>query len=228
MFTFAETKKLYKKYMAIIKDEVLQKVNDYCTEKQYTLDESFRDKFSEKFAAANNGDSLSIDDEGIGDSIRFNLDTAFSAASKGIEKESAKWKKKEGEYKEKMANLEKPAPNKKAKEESSETPEIPKEIQDELTALKEFREGQQKQDKRSRILAIAKKSVREDLHRDLEKVFDYMAVDYAKEDGEIAKTLSERFMDLFKDKIGDIRPKSPESSSKKYEELTKGMQKVKI
>jgi len=228
MFIFAETKKLYKKYMAISKDEVLQKVNDYCTEKQYTLDESFRDKFSEKFAAANNGDSLSIDDEGIGSSIRFNLDTAFSAASKGIEKESVKWKKKEGEYKEKIANFEKPDPNKKTIEVSPETTEIPKEIQDELTALKEFRESQQKRDKRGRILAIAKKSVREDLHRDLEKVFDYMDVDYAKEDGDIAKTLSERFMDLFKDKIGDIRPKSPESSSKKYEELTKGMQKVKI
>ena len=59
--------------------EVLQKVTDYCTVKQYTLNDSFRSKFSEKFATANA--EADIADENVLNSIKFNLDTAFSAAS---------------------------------------------------------------------------------------------------------------------------------------------------
>ena len=78
------------------KEEVLQKVTEYCNERQYTstLDEAFVDKFSDKFAKANA--DANIDD--VVGNIKFNIDTAFSAASKGIEKQSATWKAKESEY----------------------------------------------------------------------------------------------------------------------------------
>jgi hypothetical protein len=63
-------------------EEVLQKVNDYCTEKQYTLNDDFRSKFSEKFATSNA--DADVNDENILNSIKFNIDTAFSATSKEL------------------------------------------------------------------------------------------------------------------------------------------------
>ena len=76
--------------------EVLQKVTDYCTEKQYTLNDSFRSKFSEKFATANA--EADISDENVLNSIKFNLDTAFSAASQEMKVKDETWKTKEAEY----------------------------------------------------------------------------------------------------------------------------------
>src|SRR5574344_19282 len=69
--------------------EVLEKVGTYCTEKQYTLDDNFRSQFSSKFAAANA--EADINDENISKSIKFALDSAFSAASKGIEAQKKVW-----------------------------------------------------------------------------------------------------------------------------------------
>ena len=68
------------------KEEVLQKVNDYCNEKSYTeetLTSEFKDKFSE-FFAKKYSEETAIDAEGILEDIKFNINTAFSATSKGL------------------------------------------------------------------------------------------------------------------------------------------------
>ena len=64
------------------KEEVLQKVTDYCNEKSYTnatLTEGFRDKFADHFQKAHPDGN--IEDEAILGSLKFALSTAFSSAS---------------------------------------------------------------------------------------------------------------------------------------------------
>ena len=67
------------------KEEVLQKANDYCNEKGYTsetLTDDFKDLFATHFSKRYpDGD---INDENIVAEIQFNLNTAFSATSKGV------------------------------------------------------------------------------------------------------------------------------------------------
>ena len=57
------------------KEEVLQKVTDYCTEKQYTLNEDFRSQYSEKYAA--NYAEADVNNEAVLKDIKFHLDTAL-------------------------------------------------------------------------------------------------------------------------------------------------------
>ena len=64
------------------KEEVLQRANDYCNERSYdgeTLTDEFKDKFADFFVKRH--PDAGIEDEGIEDEIKFNLDTARSAAA---------------------------------------------------------------------------------------------------------------------------------------------------
>ena len=58
------------------KEDVLQKANDYCTEKSYTetLTDEFKDKFSDFFSKKYQ-DTDAEDETMIAD-LKFNLDTA--------------------------------------------------------------------------------------------------------------------------------------------------------
>ena len=67
------------------KEEVLQRANDYCNERSYdgeTLTDEFKEKYAD-FLVKRHPDA-GIDDDGIDDEIKFNLDTARSAAVKGL------------------------------------------------------------------------------------------------------------------------------------------------
>ena len=105
--------------------EVLEKVGTYCTEKQYTLNDDFRSQFSNKFSASN--PDADINDENTLNSIKFNLDTAFSAASKGIEAEKKKWETEKTKLNSEIENLKKnqldrKTPNNKVDEKNLELP----------------------------------------------------------------------------------------------------------
>lgn len=202
-------------------EEVLQKVTDYCTEKQYTLNDDFRSQFSEKFAKVNT--DADINDENVLNSIKFNLDTAFSAASKELKIKDETWKNKESEYLKQIEAL-----KKNPKVEETKVVELPEEIKKELGELTKFKEEKQKQEKRAKVLNIAKNKVREDLHSNLEEVLSIMQLDYSKTDEELAQQLDSNFTKIYTGKIGDIRPISSHSKETKDEDWLNGVKKVQI
>lgn len=207
--------------------EVLEKVGAYCTEKQYTLNDDFRSKFSEKFANANA--EADINDENVLNSIKFNIDTAFSATSKELKIKDEAWRTKEADYLKQIETLKK---NHKVEDpkpaETEPELKIPDDLKSELEELKKFREENQKREKRANVLKLAQKNVREDLHSDLEGVLNIMQLDYSKEDAELARQLNDNFTTLYKGKIGDVKPKSPNTNQKQYDELLKNVPKQNV
>jgi len=205
--------------------EVLQKVSDYCTEKQYTLNDDFRSKFSEKFAGAYA--DADVNDEKTLDHIKFNLDTAFSAASKEIKLKDEVWKTEKADYLKQIEALGKAHEGKKEKPEKVEST-IPEEIKKELEELKRYQAEGQKREKRANVLKLAQKNVREDLHGNLEDVFNIMEIDYSKDESELAKELNANFTKIYKGKIGDVRPQLSQNTKRSYEDILKNLPKVNV
>lgn len=201
------------------KAEVLEKVGSYCTEKQYTLNDDFRSQFSDKFSASN--PDADINDENILNSIKFNLDTAFSAASKGIEAEKKKWETEKTKLNGEIENLKKNQPEGKTPKNKVEEKnlELPEDVKKDLNELKTFKEKQLQQEKRAEVLELAKKNVRQDLYENLSTLLDMSTFDYSKDTKDLAKQLNENFTKLYKNNIGDIRPASPETKNKKVSEI---------
>lgn len=207
------------------KEEVLQKANEYCTEKAYTsetLTDDFKDKFSDFFSKKY--PDASDDDEAMIADLKFNLDTAFSATSKGVTAKQKAFEEKENEFKRQIEELNKKL-EKKPKEKQVE---IPKELQDKLDELEKFKDAQRKQDKYKAVLALAKKGIREDLHKSFENYATDFAVNLDETDEEQAKRLTTRFQDIFKDSIGDIKPLAPKQTQKQEQEFIESIKKVKV
>ena len=192
--------------------EVLEKVGTYCTEKQYTLDDNFRSQFSNKFAAANA--EADINDENISKSIKFALDSAFSAASKGIEAQKKVWDEEKIKLNGEIEKL-----KKIPKKEWENKFELPDDIKEKLNKLDAIEEKRSRQEKRAEVLELAKKGVREDLQGNLEDLLDMTSLDYTKESKELAKQLNDNFAKLYKNNIGDIKPSSPEKKARKVEDI---------
>lgn len=207
------------------KEEVLQKANEYCTEKAYTsetLTDDFKDKFSDFFSKKY--PDAADDDETMLADLRFNLDTAFSATSKGVTAKQKAFEEKENEFKRQIEEL-----NKKLEKKPKEkVVEIPKELQDKLDELEKFKDAQRKQDKYKAVLALAKKGIREDLHKSFENYATDFAVNLDETDEEQAKKLTTRFQDIFKDSIGDIKPLAPKQTQKQEREFIESIPKVKV
>lgn len=207
------------------KEEVLQKANEYCTEKAYTsetLTDDFKDKFSDFFSKKY--PDTADDDETMLADLKFNLDTAFSATSKGVTAKQKAFEEKENEFKRQIDELSKKL-EKKPKEKQVE---IPKELQDKLDELEKFKDAQRKQEKYKAVLALAKKGVREDLHKSFENYAADFAVNLDETDEEQAKKLTTRFQDIFKDSIGDIKPLAPKQTQKQEKEFLESIPKVKV
>lgn len=207
------------------KEEVLQKANEYCTEKAYTsetLTDDFKDKFSDFFSKKY--PDTADDDETMLADLKFNLDTAFSATSNGVTAKQKAFEEKENEFKRQIDELSKKL-EKKSKEKQVE---IPKELQDKLDELEKFKDAQRKQDKYKSVLALAKKGIREDLHKSFENYAMDFAVNLDETDEEQAKKLTTRFQDIFKDSIGDIKPLAPKQTQKQEQEFIESIPKVKV
>ena len=207
------------------KEEVLQKANEYCTEKAYTsetLTEDFKDKFSDFFSKKY--PDTSDDDEAMLADLKFNLDTAFSATSKGVTAKQKAFEEKENEFKRQIDELNK----KLEKKPRDKQVEIPKELQDKLDELEKFKDAQRKQEKYKAVLALAKKGVREDLHKSFENYAADFAVNLDETDEEQAKKLTTRFQDIFKDSIGDIKPFAPKQTQKQEQEFLESLPKIKV
>ncbi|MFW5517352.1 MAG: hypothetical protein ACOCPA_00675 [Segatella copri] len=207
------------------KEEVLQKVNDYCNEKSYTeetLTSEFKDKFSE-FFAKKYSEETAIDTEGILEDIKFNINTAFSATSKGLTSKQKAFETKENEYKNTIAEL-----NKKIGKPQEKIVELPDEVKQQLAELEKFKDAKSKKDKFDEIVKLAKKGIRPDLYASFEKYAQEYDVTLDSTSEEQAKKLTARFQEIFKDSIGDIKPLVPKVSQKRDEEFVASIPKVQV
>lgn len=209
------------------KEDVLQKVTDYCNEKSYTEEtltgefkEKFSDFFAKKYPETDADDAAAIAD------LQFNLNTAFSAASRGLTSKQKAFSEKENEYKRQIQELNDLLGNKK--EEQPTQVSIPQQLQDELDELKQFKLVQTKREKFKEIVELAKKDVRSDLHKSLENYAEDFDVNVDETNEEQAKKLSARFMRIFKDTLGDMKPLSPKQTQKRDEEVLCSIPKIKL
>ena len=207
------------------KEECLQRVNDYCSERSYdesTLTTDFKDKFADFFSKKY--PDTAIDDESAIADLKFNLDTAKSAASKGRASLQQGFESKENDYKNQIAELNK----KLGKVKNPPSVEIPKEVQDQLDELKAFKNKEAKKSKYENIMALAKKGIRQDLHKSFETFANGIDVDLEKEDKAQANALVSRFQEIFKDSIGDIKPLAPQQTRKNDEAVLSQLKRLKV
>lgn len=206
------------------KEEVLQRANDYCNERSYdesTLTTEFKDKFADFFSKKY--PDTAMDDESALADMKFNLDTAKSASAKGRTSLQSDWESKENDYKTQIAEL-----NKKLGKKEQPKFEVPKELQDQLDELKKYKNEEVKKTKFASIMDIAKKGIRQDLHKSFETFATGTNVDLEKADKEQADALVSRFQEIFKDSIGDIKPLAPQQVRKNDEAVLSGLKKVKV
>lgn len=206
------------------KEEVLQRANEYCNERSYdesTLTTEFKDKFADFFSKKY--PDTAMDDESALADMKFNLDTAKSASAKGRTSLQSDWESKENDYKTQIAEL-----NKKLGKKETPKFEVPKELQDQLDELKKYKNEEVKKTKFASIMDIAKKGIRQDLHKSFETFATGTNVDLEKADKEQADALVSRFQEIFKDSIGDIKPLAPQQVRKNDEAVLSGLKKVKV
>lgn len=212
--------------MEVTKETVLESMNTYCAERKYgseTLTDGFKEKFSNFFVKKYEGKD--VEEADMISDLHFNLDTAFSASVDINASLKSAFETKENTYKTQIQEL-----NEKLgkKPKTEKVVEIPQELQDKLDKLEKFENEQRKQDKYKAVLALAKKSVREDLHKSFEKYAADFAVNLDETDEEQAKKLTSRFQDIFKDSIGDIKPLAPKQTQKQEQEFIESIPKVKV
>ena len=214
------------------KEEVLQKANDYCGEKGYTS-ETLTDEFKELFAThfSKRYPDGDINDENIVAEIQFNLNTAFSATSKGVTSKQKAYDQMVEDYKGQIEELNKKIANAKNKNKGEEKPQeqqLPKELLEKLDRLEQFEINAKKANKFKEILALAKNGVRADLHKSLENYATDFTVSLETSSDEQAKRLIERFQAIFRDSIGDIKPLSPKTTRKQDEDFASSLKPIKV
>ena len=210
--------------MEVTKETVLESMNTYCTERKYgseNLTDGFKEKFSNFFVKKYEGKDVE-EDEMVAD-LHFNLDTAFSASVDINAALKNSFETKETDYKNQIAEL-----NKKLGKKETPKFEVPKELQDQLDELKKYKNEEVKKTKFASIMDIAKKGIRQDLHKSFETFANGTNVDLEKTDKEQADALVSRFQEIFKDSIGDIKPLAPQQVRKNDEAVLSGLKRVKV
>ena len=210
--------------MEVTKETVLESMNTYCTERKYgseNLTDGFKEKFSNFFVKKYEGKDVE-QEEMIAD-LHFNLDTAFSASVDINAALKNSFESKKTEYENQIAEL-----NKKLGKKEQPKFEVPKELQDQLDELKRYKNEEVKKTKFASIMDIAKKGIRQDLHKSFETFATGTNVDLEKTDKEQADALVSRFQEIFKDSIGDIKPLAPQQVRKNDEAVLSGLKKVKV
>ena len=213
------------------KEEILQKVNDFCNEKSYTsatLTDGFKDKFADHFLKRNK--DKTFDDESVLEDLKFSISTAFSSASAIITDKTKTFEERENDYKRQIEELNKKIGNAggKGTKTNDVEPTIPKEVQEQLDELKTFKDKEAKRQKFQDIMTIAKDGIRQDLHKSFETFAKGIDVMLDKDDKEQADAMVARFQEIFKDSIGDIKPLAPKQSQKRDEDFLASLPKVKV
>lgn len=208
------------------KEEVLQKVTDYCNEKSYTnatLTDAFKDKFADHFQKAN--PDADINDEAMLTAMKFAINTAFSSASDIVTLKTNEWTSKENDYKTQIQDLQKKV---KTTPKQTEDIKLPEDVAKQLKELQEFKDAQSKQEKFANVMKLAKAGIREELHASFDKYAKKCVVDMDKEDKEQADAFRAEFQEIFKDTIGDIKPLTPVQSQKQVDDIIASTPKIKV
>jgi TPP-dependent trihydroxycyclohexane-1,2-dione (THcHDO) dehydratase len=211
--------------MEVTKEMVVESINTYCTERKYgseTLTDDFKEKFSNIFVKKY--DQQDVEESDVIADLKFNLDTAFNASLGLKNVQDADFTKKEDDYKKQIEELKKQKPRQQQQQET----ELPEEVKNQLKELEDFKNNARKREKFNEVLELAKKGVREDLHRSFEKFASDFAVTLDETSEEQAKKLTTRFQDIFKDSIGDIKPLAPRQTQKRDEEFLSSLPKIKV
>lgn len=212
------------------KEEILQKANEFCSEKGYTsetLTDGFKELFADHFAKRHpDGD---INDEDILAEMQFNLSTAFSATSKGVTAKQQAYDSMVAKYESQIEELNK----KKGDADGSSKKDkdgfdLPKDWQEKLERLERFETEARNAEKFKEILAFAKKGVRTDLHKSLENYASDFRVSLDTSSEEQAKVLIERFQAIFRDSIGDVKPLSPKVTRNQEKEFAASLKPIKV
>ena len=210
--------------MEVTKETVLESMNTYCTERKYgseNLTDGFKEKFSNFFVKKYEGKDVE-EAEMVAD-LHFNLDTAFSASVDINSALKSSFETKKTEYENQIAEL-----NKKLGKKEQPKFEVPKELQDQLDELKKYKNEEVKKTKFTSIMDIAKKGIRQDLHKSFETFANGTNVDLEKTDKEQADALVSRFQEIFKDSIGDIKPLAPQQVRKNDQAVMSGLPRIKV
>jgi hypothetical protein len=77
-------------------------------------------------------------------------------------------------------------------------------------------------------MELAKKGIRQDLHKSFETFANGTHVDLEKADKEQADALVSRFQEIFKDSIGDIRPFTPKQIQQREDDWIEGVKKYEL
>lgn len=208
------------------KEEVLQKVTDYCNEKSYTnatLTDAFKDKFADHFQKAN--PDADINDEAMLTAMKFAINTAFSSASDIVTLKTNEWTSKENDYKTQIQDLQKKV---KTTPKQTEDIKLPEDVAKQLKELQEFKDAQSKQEKFANVMKLAKAGIREELHASFDKYAKKCVIDMDKEDKEQADAFRADFQEIFKDTIGDIKPLTPVQSQKQVDDIIASIPKIKV
>jgi len=208
--------------MEVTREQVLESMNAYCTERKYgsdSLTEVFKGKFADIFTKKYEGKD--VDESVVNEDLHFTLDTAFNASRGVISSMSAQFATKENDYKKQIDELKKNVEQK--------TPvELSPEIKAKLEEYDKFVNGANKEKKFAEIIALAKKDIREDLHDSFDAFAKTQQVNLEETNEAQAKSWHEQFQTVFKGSIGDIRPKKPQQVKEDDSEYIANIPKVKV
>ena len=77
-------------------------------------------------------------------------------------------------------------------------------------------------------MELAKKGIRQDLHKSFEAFANGTEVDLAKADKDQADALVKRFQEIFKDTIGDIKPLAPQQTKQRDADVMSSLKRIKV
>ena len=78
------------------------------------------------------------------------------------------------------------------------------------------------------VIALAKQSIRTNLHKSFESFAKDCEISLDKSDKEQADAMVARFQDIFKDAIGDIKPLAPFQQQKKMDDFLNSLNTVTV
>lgn len=213
--------------MEVTKEQVLESMNTYCTERKYgseALTDGFKEKFSNFIVKKYEGKD--VEEADFTADLHFNLDTAFSASIDLKNALTSQFTTKENDYKNQITELNKKIANPQPQPQPQF--ELPEDIKNQLAELEKFKTEQSKQEKRKAIMELAKKNVRQDLHSSFINYASDFEVQLDKDDKEQADALVAKYQKVMQPTYGDIKPLAPRQVQKRDEEILDSIKEVKV
>ena len=212
--------------MEVTKEQVLESMNTYCTERKYGS-ESLTDGFKEKFSnfIVKKYEGKDVEEEDFKADLHFNLDTAFSASVDLKTSLTAQFATKENEYKSQITELNKKIVN---PQQPQQKYELPEDVKNQLAELEKFKTEQSKQSKRKEILEMAKQNIQQSLHGSFENFIADSEVLLDKDSKEQADALVAKYQKVMQPTYGSIKPLAPRQVQKRDEEILGGIKEVKV